>query len=99
MSFRTESRSPRWRARGAERQPCLSVKGGSDGGNQRIMERRREQSDAGRQTVRLKAVGNGDGRQIEQIREVCVMAEPLVESERIGLDLGDAIDRAGGRQQ
>src|SRR5438874_13348470 len=27
------------------------------------------------------------------------MAEPLVESERIGLDLGDAIDRAGGRQQ
>src|SRR5205823_12648079 len=27
------------------------------------------------------------------------MAEPLVESERIGLDLGDAIDRAGSRQQ
>ena len=88
--------SPRMRsAGGAEREPGRAVEGVGDGGCPGLGEALRQHGDAERQAVGAEAGRNGDAAQAHEVDEVGVGAETGVEQDRLGLDLGDAVD--GGR--
>ena len=46
-----------------------------------------------------KSGWDGDRRQVKQIAEIGIPAKVLVEGERFRRDVGNAVRRAGGRQQ
>ena len=65
----------------------------------RVLKGRRDQGHAEGQPVAPEAGRDGDRRQIEQVDRNWCSGRDCSLSRRVCLDLGDAVDRPGGRQQ